>query len=426
MRKVPKVTFFIVALLIFGMAWIALVGVDFSYGDISSFSIKGAPDIRTGIDIRGGIEATLVPDTGTTPTREQVDAAKEIIELRLDSQNITDYDVYTDYAAGSILVRYPWKSDETDYNPEEAIEELAASALLTFQDDDGKILMYGERVDKATAGYDNEDGKYVVYLDLDSKGTKEFAEITKEYKGENISIYMDDQCVSTATVQDVIDTGVAVISGSFTREEAVSLANTINAGSLPFALTASGNSSISPTLGEGALTVTVYAAIVSFILVCLFIFIYYRVPGFVACIALVGQVAGAILAVSIPQFTLTLPGIAGIILSIGMGVDANIITAERIREEVRAGRTISGAIGAGYDNSWSAILDGNITVLIVAVILYFLGSGSVKSFGYTLGVGVVLNFVMGVWASKLMQKGLSGFKVFDRPWLYGGARSEKN
>lgn len=426
MKKVPKAVFFIVALLIAGMAWLAFVGVDISYGDISSFSIKGAPDIRTGIDIRGGIEVVLEPDTGVAPTQEQVDAAKEIIELRLDAQNITDYDVYADYAMGSILVRYPWKSGETDYDPEKAIEELAASAVLTFRNDDGEILMYGERVDNAVASYQQEDSSYVVYLNLDSKGAKEFAEITAEYVNKNISIYMDETCVSTATVNETITGGTAVISGSFTQDEVVSLANTINAGSLPFGLKASSTSSISPTLGEGALSVTVYAAIVGFVLVCLFLLIYYRVPGFVACIALVGQVAGAILAVSIPQFTLTLPGIAGIILSIGMGVDANIITAERIREEVRAGRTINGAIGAGYDNSWSAILDGNVTVLIVAVILYWLGSGSVKSFGFTLGVGVVFNFVMGVWASQLMQNGLSRFKFLNNPWLYGGKRNEKN
>lgn len=425
MRKVPTVTFFIVALLIFGMGWLALFGVDFCYGDISSFAIKGAPDIRTGIDIRGGIEVTLVPDTGATPTQDDIDAAKEIIEIRLNGQNITDYDVFADYAAGSILVRYPWKSDETEYNPEEAIKELAASALLTFQNSNGDVLMEGDRVKKATASYDEKEG-YIVYLELDRAGTQKFAEITKEYLKKPISIYMDDKCVSTATVNAVIDEGVAIISGSFTREDVISLANTINAGSLPFALTASTVSSISPTLGEGALSVTISAAIVAFILICLFMLVYYKVPGFVACIALVGQVAGAVLAISVPQFTLTLPGIAGIILSIGMGVDANIITAERIKEEVRGGRTISGAIGAGFENSWSAILDGNITVLIVAVILYFLGSGAVKSFGYTLGAGVVFNFVMGVWASRLMQKGLSNLKFLNKPWMYGGARDEKN
>jgi len=426
MKKPHIAVFFIVALLIAGMAWLALVGVDFCYGDISAFTVKGAPDIRTGIDIRGGIEVTFVPDVekDTPVTRDDVDSMKKVLELRLDSNNITDYDVYADYANGSVLIRYPWKSDETDYDPESAIAELGAQANLTFRDSDGNILMSGEYVKKATAASD-DDG-YIVSLEFDTQGAKKFAEITGNMVNETLYIYMDEEQVSAATVEEQITGGQARISGSFTRDEVIALASTINAGALPYALKASSTSSISPTLGEGALKITVYAAIVGFILVCLFILLYYRVPGFVACIALVGQVAGAVLAVSIPQFTLTLPGIAGIILSIGMGVDANIITAERIREEVRAGRTIRGAIAAGYENSWSAIFDGNITVLIVAVILYFLGSGSVKSFGFTLGAGVIFNFVMGVWASKWMQTGLSGFNFLNKAWLYGGKKNEKN
>ena len=426
MKKPHIAVFFIVALLIAGMAWLALVGVDFCYGDISTFTVKGAPDIRTGIDIRGGIEVTFVPDTekDTPVTRTQVDSIKKVLELRLDSNNITDYDVYADYANGSVLIRYPWKSDETNYDPEAAISELGAQANLTFRDASGNVLMNGDRVKKATAASD-EDG-FIVSLEFDAQGAKEFADITSNMVGETLCIYMDEDQVSSATVQEAITGGQARITGSFTKDDVISLADTINAGALPYALKASSTSSISPTLGKGALDVTVKAAIIGFILVCLFILLYYRVPGFVACIALVGQVAGAILAVSVPQFTLTLPGIAGIILSIGMGVDANIITAERIREEVRAGRTISGAINAGYENSWSAIFDGNITVLIVAVILYFLGSGSVKSFGFTLGAGVIFNFIMGVWASKWMQKGLSGFKFLNKPWLYGGKKNEEN
>ena len=167
-----------------------------------------------------------------------------------------------------------------------------------------------------------------------------------------------------------------------------------------------------------------------------------HVPGFVACIALVGQVAGAVLAVSIPQFTLTLPGIAGIILSIGMGVDANIITNERIREEIQKGKTIDGAIDSGNENSFSSIFDGNVTVIIVSVILMGIfgppgtlwswlvkiftwmfptsTTGAIYSFGYTMLIGIVFNFVMGVTASRVMLKSLSRFKVFRKRWLYGG------
>ena len=203
-------------------------------------------------------------------------------------------------------------------------------------------------------------------------------------------------------------------------------------------------------MGERALDLMVMAGIIAFVLVSVFMLVYYRLPGFVAVISLVGQVAGSIAAVSgyfgfIPSFTLTLPGIAGIILSIGMGVDANIITAERIKEQIRLGKTIDGAIMAGSKESFWAIFDGNITVLIVAVVLmgvfgppsgfwatilkpflfYFPAAttGSVYSFGYTLFAGIIFNFIMGVTASRLMLKSISRFKFLRKPWLLGGKRA---
>lgn len=426
MKKVPKAAFFIVAILIIGMAFLSIFGIENSYGDIVKFSLKGAMQMRTGIDIRGGVEATFQPATGEVPSREDVDAAKQILELRLDANNITDREVYPDYTNGRIVVRFPWKSDEVDFDPEAAIEELAASAILTFVGPDGETVLTGSTdVDSASVGYSEDDG-YVVLLNLTQEGRNKFKEATEAYQGQTISIMMDEQVISSPTVNKVIDSDSATITGNFTVEEAQELADTINAGSLPFKLEATNYSTISPTLGEGSLDVMVNASVVAFILVCLFMLLYYRVPGLVACITLVGQIAGALLAVSIPQFTLTLPGIAGIVLSIGMGVDANIITAERIKEEIHAGRTISGSIDAGYKNAWSAILDGNVTMLIVAVILYTMGSGSVRSFGYTLAAGIVFNFIMGVWAAQLMQKGLARFKAMRNPWLYGGKRNEND
>ncbi len=424
MKKVPVSVFFIVMLLIFGIAFVAAFGITSSYGDITTVSVKGAPSIRTGIDIRGGIEASFEPITENTPTKTQVDAAKQIIELRLDAKNIADREVLPDYSNGRIIVRFPWQSGETNFDPEVAIQELGASATLTFRNEAGETFMTGDDVSRASASYDETRG-YFVSLELKDSGKSKFATATAEAAANDtkISIYMDDQNVSTAGCDEAITTGSAVIEGDgFTAESVSELADTINAGALPFELKSQDYNTISPTLGEGALDITIKAALLGFILVCLFMLFYYRIPGLVSCIALIGQVSGAVLAVSLSQFTLTLPGIAGIILSIGMGLDANIITSERIREEVRAGRTVKSAINAGYDNSWSAILDGNVTVLIVAVILYMLGSGSVKSFGFTLGFGVLFNFIMGVWASQLMQKGLSNFKFLRNPWLYGARK----
>ena len=198
-------------------------------------------------------------------------------------------------------------------------------------------------------------------------------------------------------------------------------------------------------MGTGALDVMVYAGIAAFILICLFMVIKYRLPGFVAVFALTLQVACQLLALSVPQFTLTLPGIAAVILSIGMGVDANVIAAERIRDEFKKGKTIDGAIDSGFKNSLSAIIDGNVTIIIVALVLMgafgtpdsFLAkifsplmslfgtqiTGSIYSFGYTLLVGTIFNLIMGVWASKLMLKSVSQFSFLRKPWLYGGNKN---
>ena len=247
--------------------------------------------------------------------------------------------------------------------------------------------------------------------------------------------------ISYPTVNEAITDGQCTISGSFTAAEATELANQINAGALPFALDIASFGTISPTLGESSLNAMMIAGVIAFILVALFMLVMFRLPGFVAIIALMGQVALSFAAISgyfpgLSSFTMTLPGIAGMILSIGMGVDANIITATRIKEELWVGKTLDGAIQKGTENSFWAIFDGNITVIIVAVILMAVfgpsnilsmifgasTTGSIYSFGYTLLVGVIGNFIMGMTATRLMTKSLSRFKFLRKKWLFGGAR----
>jgi protein-export membrane protein SecD len=206
-------------------------------------------------------------------------------------------------------------------------------------------------------------------------------------------------------------------------QAASALANKINSGSLPFSLVVKNCNIISPTLGSNALAVMILAGKIAFVMVCLFVLLYYRVPGLVACIALVLQVTGQLLALSVPQFTLTLPGIAGLILSVGMGVDANIIISERIKEELNNGKTLRRAIDTGFERAFSAVFDGNITVIIVAIILILLGSGSMLSFGYTLLCGVIMNFVAGVTASRLMIRSLSNYETLCRPQYFGARRA---
>lgn len=470
MKRVGKPVFFVVALLTILFTVFSMTGLTTKYGDIEHVIIKGVNQIRWGIDIRGGVDVTFTPEDGKEATNDELDAAAEVMRQRLVTLNITDYEVYTDDASDRIIVRFPWKEDEANFDAEEAIAELGDTAVLTFRegkevDDDGlptgvtaeTIILEGKDVKEAKAVYAATDSKgtnaeWQVSLTLNDSGKDAFAEATERLYKENgvISIWMDDTMLSYPSVNAVITDGKAVISGNFDMESAQALANKINGGALPFKLQTENYSTINPTLGLGARDAMVLSGVIAFILVCIFMIVMYRLPGAVACIALTGQVGGMLAALTgflpgINSFTLTIPGIAGIILSIGIGVDANIITAERIKEEINSGKSIDGAVELGYKRAFSAIFDGNITNVIVAIILMgtfgppdsafaillkpllFLfpvsTEGAIFSFGYTLLVGVIANFVFGIFASKYMMKAISRFKCFRNPWIYGGKKN---
>ncbi len=379
-------------------------------------SVKGIRQMRYGIDIRGGVEAVFEPQNVTSkPTSEQMEAARNVIESRLDNENIADREVTVDKDGGYIIVRFPWRSDEKSYNPEDAIAELGDMAKLTFKDPQGNVLLEGKNVKSSSPERQNKNGaaEYVVALTFDDAGAKTFAEATGKLIGQKISIYMDDSLISDPTVETQITGGQCVITGQSSFEEAKALSDKINAGALPFSLATRNFSTISPSLGQNALKIMIYAGLLAFMCVCLFMLVYYRLPGFVACLTLLLQMTLQLLAISIPQYTLTLPGIAGVILSLGMAVDANIIIAERISEEIARGAELSSAVDKGYHRAFTSVLDGNITTAIVAVILMLFGSGSMLSFGYTLLIGMIVNCFIGVQASKQMIKSLIQYKKWD-------------
>lgn len=454
-KKTGKWVFFAIFAIILSLTLTAFLGVDNYYGDTRNVYLKGANDIRWGIDIRGGVEAVFTPDIKADKiTADDMSAAKAIIETRLVGNNITDYEVFVENEKHQIIVRFPWSSDQTDYDPAAEVAKLGKTAVLSFCQGTAKstVLVEGKYVENASAQYDAAQGGWYIALKFDTTGTSKFAEATRKNVGSTISIWMDDVMLSAPTVNSVIANGEAVITGQFTAEEANELANQINAGSLPFGLTVDDSKMqiVSPTLGSDALMVMVIAAACAFVVICLLMIIRYRLLGAVASIALLGQVGGMIACISgyfpgTESFTLTIPGIAGIILSIGVGVDANVIAAERIREEFAKGKTIDGAIASGYKNSLSAIIDGNMTIVIVSLVL--MGSfgaennilttilsplmnlfgttitGSIYSFGYTLLVGTIFNLIVGVFASRLMVKSISRLKFFRKPALYGGKKN---
>lgn len=333
MKRTSKSVFFIVALLILALTYTTFFGVYSHYGDRRDTIIRGASDIRWGIDIRGGIDATFGPsDDVKEVTDENMNGVKDVIAQRLVAQNITDYELYSDTANRQVIVRFPWKEDEQDFDPKAAIEELGKTAVLEFRKGDetktekdadgneiqvptGALVLSGKDVESAKAGFSAEDGTTpVVSLKLKDSGTKAFAEATSELAGKGkISIWLDNEQLSAPNVNEAITSGEAQISGGFSDySEAVKLANLINSGALPFAVEVKSYGTIEPTMGMKALDVMVWAGLIAFILISIYLLIYYRLPGFVAILSLLGQVAGSLACVSgyfgfLNSFTLTLP-----------------------------------------------------------------------------------------------------------------------
>ncbi len=462
MKKIRKSTLFIVAAFIALFTVSSITGFDYYFGDNSTTVVKGVDDIRLGIDIRGGVDVTFAPADDYDATDEQLDAATQKIKTRLGTLGINDNEIYSDYKSDRIIVRFPWQAGESEYDAEAAVKELGEMAELTFRkgtdsetDEDGNIIptgelvLTGDDVEKADYIQQPDNLKWVVLLKLKPDGKEKFADATAELAGTStpISIWMDNTMISYPTVDEAITKGEATITGNFTSDSAKALEQ-INSGALPFKMVTTSFKTISPTMGEGSLDAILLAAYIAVALIAVYMIVLYKVPGVVAVIALIGQIAGTLAAVTgwfgfMPGSTLTIPGIAGIILSVGMGVDANIITGERIKEELRSGKSLDSAIKIAYKRAFSAILDGNITNVIIAIILMgafgvpssffskILNStifrmfgatteGVVYSFGFTLLVGVICNFIFGVFAAKLMVMACSKFKALQNRKLYGG------
>lgn len=408
--------------------WIALAVIIF-FACLAVFGcgddIKGIRDMRFGIDIRGGVEAVFEPaGLKKQPTKEQLEMARDVIETRMDAQNILDREVTVDEDAGDIIVRFPWKSDEKDFNPESAIQELGEMAELTFRGPDDTVYVKGSDISRSQVAVDQQN-RYVVELEFSSKGAEKFADATEKLVGQKMGIYMDETLISNPTVNTKITGGKAEITGMESQEEAQSLSDKINSGALPFSMETTNYSTISPTLGGKALNAMALAAEIAMILICLFMIGWYRLPGVISCLTLLFQIALQILVISVPQYTITLPGIAGLILSAGMAVDANIIISERISEELKKGNSIRNAVKNGYKRAFTSVLDGNITTAAVAGILMLFGSGTMLSFGYTLLTGVIINLLAGVWMSRCMLNSIIKYPFFNQEKWFRRKKEKK-
>lgn len=421
--------------------FVALCGV----GENKKGSAKG---IRLGLDLAGGVSVTYeaVKDS---PTEQEMEDTKHRIRKRVDANGQTEADVYLEgekrinidipgatdaeatlkelgrmgeifFILGTDNVQLLGQNAETgayEYEFLRSWEEIKAA---------GDIILDGSDIQGADAGVYTEYGmnQYVVSLTLNDSGRVKFADATSKHVGESIAIVYDGEIVSAPVVQQALTDGKAQISGSFTWEEAENLATTIRVGALPLELKELRSNVVGASLGAEAVKTSLIAAAIGVVLVFLFMAFRYRIQGIAADLALAIYIGLMVVCLNLLEITLTLPGLAGIILSIGMAVDANVIIFSRIQEEIGVGKTVRTSIKLGFEKAFSAIIDGNITTLIAAVVLYILGSGTVKGFATTLALGIILSMFTALFVTKFILYSFYDMG-FDKEKHYGQVKEYK-
>ena len=392
---------------------------------------------RLGLDLQGGLSVTYeIQDE--KPTSDEIKATVDKLQRRVDAYS-SEGEVYQE-GNDRITVEIPLNTEKVDAH--DVLDELGQPGQLLFLDSENytiwqqnqnngtndayEAVLTGSDIKNAQAGVDDSGTvkDYVVQLQFTDEGAQKFATATAANIGKPIYIIYDGAVASAPTVQSAITDGNAVINKISSYDEAESLASTIKIGALPLELKQIQYNIVGAKLGQKAVSTSLIAGAIGFGLVCILMIVLYRFPGFIASLALTGYVVLMLLILSIRHITLTLPGIAGIILSIGMAVDANVIIFTRIREEISAGSGVRAAVKAGFSKALSAILDGNITTLIATVVLMILGSGSIKGFAVTLMLGIVLSMFTALFVTKMLLNSFLELGV-QNPKMYGKAKEPK-
>ena len=391
---------------------LALVGL-FGY-----FGYTTMNDIKLGLDLAGGVSITYQAKE-ENPSEE--DMADTIYKLQQRVQNYsTEAEVYKE-GTNRINVDIPGVSDANAI-----LEELGKPGSLIFVDEAGQTILNGNQVATAKPVITDENGikKYMVDLTFTDDGKTVFADATTKNVGKRIAIIYDGKIYSNPVVNEPITQGQCQISGMTSYEEAETLASTIRIGSLSLELEELRSNVVGAKLGQEAISTSLKAGAIGFGIVALFMIIVYLVPGLAAVIALSLYVGLILILLSAFSVTLTLPGVAGIILSIGMAVDANVIIFTRIKEEIGLGKTVQSAIKSGFNKALSAIIDGNVTTLIAAGVLFWRGSGTVKGFASTLAIGIVLSMITALFITKFILNALFNLG-FQDPKFYGTKTDKK-
>ncbi len=387
---------------------------------ISTVGVGENRNIKLGLDLAGGVSITYRAVEDNPSSEDMADTIYKL-QKRVEGYS-TEASVYQE-GGDRINIEIPGVSDANSI-----LEELGKPGSMEFQDEDGNVLVSGTDIQSAKGvPYKNQttgQTEYIVELTLTDEGAVKFEEATAANVGKTMPIVYDGEIISAPSVNAAISGGHAQIEGMESLEAAENLASTIRIGSLSLELEELNSKVVGAQLGEEAISTSLMAAVIGLILVMIFMMIVYRLPGFTASLALVLYSALTVYALWIFDITLTLPGIAGIILSIGMAVDANVIIFARIREEIAAGKTVNAAIKIGYEKALSAIVDGNITTLIAAIVLGMRGSGPVKGFAYTLGIGIVLSMFTALVVTRWLMKCFYALGLQDEKF-YGKAKDMK-
>ncbi len=386
---------------------------------IGSNKIGGAEKVNLGLDLAGGVSITYTT-VKEGPTDEEIEDTIYKLQKRTDDKNYTEAEIYRE-GANRINVDIPGVKDAN-----KVLEELGKPGNLQFTDPNGNVVLSGEDIKSAKAMENKQQitDRYNVALEMNPSGKDKFAKATTEFVGQQIAIVYDGNIISQPLVNEPITDGSARISHMRSLKEASELAANIRIGALPLELKELRSNVVGAKLGQEAIDSSILAGLIGMILILAFMIIIYRVQGLAASLALVFYAALDIILISLFDITLTLPGIAGIILSIGMAVDANIIIFSRIKEELAAEKTLRSAVKSGFKKATSAIIDGNITTLIASIVLYIMGTGPIKGFAQTLALGIIISMFTALFVTRIILKSFVNMGIKNKA-LYGIGKARK-
>lgn len=372
-------------------------------------------EIILGLDLQGGVHVVLeAQDTEQSEVNEDsMKRAVAILENRIDATGVAE-PIIQRQGDRRIIVELAGIDD-----PEEAVRNMIQPAYLEFKTVEGETIVTGSDLKDAIESRDPTTGRVTVNLEFTAEGTKKFAQATTENVGRPIGIYLDGEILQNPVVQEPITNGRAEITGYESLEEAHTIAILLRSGALPVQLEVMEKRTVGPQLGQDSLDRSINAGIVGLIAILVFMVVYYRVPGFIAAVAL-AIYALLVFAIFIGiHATMTLPGIAGFLLSLGIAVDANVIIFERIKEELRSGKSIRSAIDAGFKRGFVAVFDANVTTLIAAVVLYYFGTGPIRGFAVTLSIGILASMFTAITMTRWMLHLAAATNLAKHPRYYG-------